>query len=57
MSDETKFTVIKVTEGSMAEAHAATVRPEGSIHGRDMYQTPNMTDRESESKSLPHKNG
>jgi len=55
MSDETKFGVLKVTEGSQAEAMAATVRPEGSIHGRDMYQSPNKTDREMDSKSLPRK--
>lgn len=56
MSDETKFTVLKVTEGSQAEAMAATVRPEGSIHGRDKYQTPNETSRNQNSKSLPRKN-
>lgn len=56
MSDETKFTHLKVTEGEGdAEAHMATARPEGSIHGRDIYQTPNKTDREKDSKSLPRK--
>jgi hypothetical protein len=58
MGDQTNFKPLQVTESSMpGDAHSATMRPEGSRKGRDKYQTPNKTSRNSDSKSFPRKNG
>jgi hypothetical protein len=57
MSGETNFKTLQVTEPQMpGDAHKATARPEGSRRGRDNYQTPNKTSRNSDSKSFPRKN-
>ncbi len=54
---ETNFKSMKVTQDmGDAEAHKATVRPEGSRRGRDNYQTPSKTEHNSDSKSFPRKN-
>lgn len=57
MSGETNFKPLQVTESDMpGNAHKVTARPEGSRRGRDVYQDPNKTSRNSGSKSLPRKN-
>lgn len=58
MSDQTNFKALEVTEPQMpGDAKKAQARPEGSRRGRDMYEGPSKTSRNSDSKSFPRKNG
>jgi len=53
---ETSFKVLQVTEPAMpGAARQAEARPEGSIRGRDKYQSPNQTEHNKNSKGLPRK--
>jgi hypothetical protein len=57
MSGQTNFKPLQVTESQMpGDAKKAQARPEGSRRGRDIYQSPNKTARNADSKSLPRKN-